>query len=110
MRTIARLLIVAVLAGVFAAASLAFDCDLGRNVAGVEVGPAWEGEFEADVVSGDCWTSGEGHGYPTRMWTLEVDAYGSVYVEVVAQERIDHVIETSDYAAVAAFCDGIDLS
>lgn len=128
MRTFARLVIVALLAVVFASASLAYESDLGLDVAAVEVGTLYEQSFEADLTEGDCWRNGGGSGYPTRMWMIATDAYGSYYVDTAIQEDVDAALtqvmagEGTDLERVsgvggdavtytlAAFCDGIDLS
>ncbi len=111
MRTLARLLITAILAGVFASASLAFDCDLFQNVANVETGPLYQDAVDVDLNAGECWTGGEGNGYPTRAWTLEDDAFGGYWVEVTSQKRVDRLVNAvlAGESLQIAFCDGIAL-
>lgn len=97
-----------------AATSLAYEADLGRDVANVEVGPLYEDAVERDIASGDCWTEGD-HGYPTRMWTLETDQFGSYYVDTSAQDKVDAAVEQMfngiDHGyTVIAFCDGVTLN
>lgn len=121
-----------------AALSLAFDCDLHKQASTVEIdGPLYSETFNADLATGDCWRlGGEPTGYPTRMWLLATDAYGSYYVDSTIQAEIDLTLERATSGkglevnhlkhvakgtgadlgpyryvtyTLAAFCDGVEL-
>lgn len=109
-----RLVMVPIVALLGLAGLVAHEAQLHQDIANVDVGPIFEADVKLDIASGDCWARGQGDGYPTRVWLLERDAYGYLYVEVTDQATVDAAIEqvlgkVDHGLSPAAFCDGVAL-